>query len=71
MWQISLHRIFSDLVAELPFTLMHPKPDDEDTFPILSDRSPTKSSTNEDEATDSNKDKQSEVATANLIQLDG
>lgn len=50
---------------------MHPKPDDEDTFPILSDRSPTKSSTNEDEATDSNKDKQSEVATANLIQLDG
>lgn len=59
----------SDLVAELPFILMHPKPEEEDTSAILSDRSPTKHS-HQDECTES-VEKQPDVATGNLIQLDG
>lgn len=56
-----------DLVAELPFILMHPKPEEEEINPILADRSPGKQSPcqrNEDANS-------SQVTTGNLIQLDG
>ncbi|XP_018798819.1 PREDICTED: beta-arrestin-1 [Bactrocera latifrons] len=66
----------NDLVAELPFTLMHPKPEEEDN-PLLMDKSPRQSirdgalslecgngGNGVDEA------HQAEVPTTNLIQLD-
>lgn len=66
----------NDLVAELPFTLMHPKPEEEDS-PLLMDKSPRQSirdgalslecgngGNGVDEA------QQAEVPTTNLIQLD-
>lgn len=66
----------NDLVAELPFTLMHPKPEEEDS-PLLMDKSPRQSirdgalslecgngGIGVDEA------QQAEVPTTNLIQLD-
>lgn len=66
----------NDLVAELPFTLMHPKPEEEDN-PLLMDKSPRQSirdgalslecgngGIGVDEA------QQAEVPTTNLIQLD-
>ncbi|CAD7088190.1 unnamed protein product [Hermetia illucens] len=57
-----------DLVAELPFILMHPKPL-EDVDPILSERSPRRSI---DRAVAGSQENQTvEVPTTNLIQLDG
>lgn len=56
------------MVAELPFILMHPKPEEED--PIIGDRSPRRSSSIATDAV--HKDGQiHEVPTTNLIQLDG
>lgn len=40
------HFCFSDLVAELPFILMHPKPDDDE--PVIGDRSPGRTIANLD-----------------------
>lgn len=37
---------YSDLVAELPFILMHPKPDDDE--PVIGDRSPGRTIPNAD-----------------------
>lgn len=72
-----------DLVAELPFTLMHPKPE-EDENPLLSDKSPRQSIRGgdgqlvlvggTDDATTTNNNASAadvqEVPTTNLIQLD-
>ncbi|XP_055372559.1 beta-arrestin-1 isoform X2 [Condylostylus longicornis] len=55
-----------DLVAELPFILMHPKPEEEDINPILSDRSSRQSVDRQSGSQDTG-----EVPTQNLIQLDG
>lgn len=53
--------IFSDLVAELPFILMHPKPEEEYPMPLVNCSSPSRPST----------DAGSDVPVdANLIQLD-
>lgn len=72
----SFHR---DLVAELPFILMHPKPDDDESNPIASDRSPNRlsidaksklvTSASKSGNHDSNANEKDE--TPNLIQLDG
>lgn len=56
-----------DLVAELPFILMHPKPEEEEPIPIT-DRSPGKSIQRNDDA---NEDASNQSTTGNLIQLDG
>lgn len=74
-----------DLVAELPFTLMHPKPEEEEN-PLLSDKSPRQSIrdnqlvvvSNDDDTHNSNMNNTNtnttagiqEVPTTNLIQLD-
>lgn len=74
-----------DLVAELPFTLMHPKPEEEEN-PLLSDKSPRQSIrdnqlvvvSNDDDTNNSNMNNTNtnttagiqEVPTTNLIQLD-
>lgn len=65
-----------DLVAELPFTLMHPKPEEEEN-PLLSDKSPRQSIRDNqlvstDDTTNSNSTFAiaEEVPTTNLIQLD-
>lgn len=58
-----------DLVAELPFILMHPKPEEEEPNPILTDRSPGKHSNQRSD--DANENASSQVTTGNLIQLDG
>lgn len=66
-----------DLVAELPFTLMHPKPE-EDENPLLSDKSPRQSIrdnqlvvvSNDDANLNPNTAGLQEVPTTNLIQLD-
>lgn len=57
-----------DLVAELPFILMHPKPED-DSDPIISEKSPRRSlqTANTGQAAENT----TEVPTTNLIQLDG
>lgn len=66
--QILSRHFCSDMVAELPFILMHPKPEEED--PIIGDRSPRRSSSIATDAV--HKDGQlHEVPTTNLIQLDG
>lgn len=57
-----------DLVAELPFILMHPKPEEEDPLPIMSERSPNKNDSKNRQG--SSKEKDNEVPTTNLIQLD-
>lgn len=57
-----------DLVAELPFILMHPKPEEEEPNPILSERSPRRSV---DKQSGSQENQSAEVPTTNLIQLDG
>lgn len=62
--------IYRDLVAELPFILMHPKPQEEDPLPIVSERSPGKNSTNTAKG-DANENASNPVTTGNLIQLDG
>lgn len=58
--------LFSDLIAELPFILMHPKPEEEEP-PMTCGKSPNKS----DSIQGSSKDAIDEVPTTNLIQLDG
>ncbi|XP_055903979.1 beta-arrestin-1 [Eupeodes corollae] len=57
-----------DLVAELPFILMHPKPED-DTDPIISERSPRRSLQAANAGLTA--ENAAEVPTTNLIQLDG
>lgn len=66
MFVLFLHN--RDLVAELPFILMHPKPEEEEINPILADRSPGKQSPCQLRNEDANS---SQVTTGNLIQLDG
>ena len=64
--------MFSDLVAELPFILMHPKPDDDE--PIISDRSPNRTLNSDKQVKEGCKDndaKQTKDDVPNLIQLDG
>lgn len=58
-----------DLVAELPFILMHPKPED-DSDPIISERSPRRS-LQASNAGGLTAESATEVPTTNLIQLDG
>lgn len=60
----------SDLVAELPFILMHPKPEELDPLPIVTERSPGKNATNAAK-NDANENASNQAATGNLIQLDG
>lgn len=60
-----------DLVAELPFILMHPKPEEEEANPILSDRSPGKQHSSSQRTDDANENASSQATTGNLIQLDG
>ncbi|XP_055703790.1 beta-arrestin-1 isoform X2 [Phlebotomus papatasi] len=62
-----------DLVAELPFILMHPKPEEEDVNPILTSRSPNKGdrASHSQGATNNSENVDAEVPTTNLIQLDG
>lgn len=60
-----------DLVAELPFILMHPKPEEEEPNPILTDRSPGKHHSAGQRSDDANENASSQVTTGNLIQLDG
>jgi hypothetical protein len=55
--------VFSDLVAELPFILMHPKPEDEPLLPALNS-SPS-------HASDAPDGQRTDPAVENLIQLDG
>jgi beta-arrestin len=59
----------SDLVAELPFILMHPKPEDDEPN-ILSERSPNKLSEGRPDK-DSGDARTSKDDVPNLIQLDG
>lgn len=55
-------------MAELPFILMHPKPEEDEPNPIT-DRSPGKSTQNNE---DDNENASSQATTTgNLIQLDG
>lgn len=62
----------SDLVAELPFILMHPKPEEEESNIIHLERSPGKHSTNERSGNDDgNENASGHITTGNLIQLDG
>lgn len=64
--------MISDLVAELPFILMHPKPEEEENNIIHLERSPGKHSTNERSgADDPNENASGQISTGNLIQLDG
>lgn len=61
-----------DLVAELPFTLMHPKPEEEEPN-IITERSP-RNSVDQQSLTsppDSTTNAIQQVPTGNLIQLDG
>lgn len=57
------------MVAELPFILMHPKPEEEDYSAIFPDRSPGKHSTAERNE-DTNENACHQATTANLIQLE-
>jgi len=57
-----------DLVAELPFIMMHPKPDEEEPNPILADRSPGKHSAGQ-RSDDPNENATNQVTTGNLIQF--
>lgn len=65
-------RYYSDLVAELPFILMHPKPEEEENNIIHLDKSPGKHSSNERTGNDdTNENASGQTTTGNLIQLDG
>lgn len=69
---VSILFIISDLVAELPFILMHPKPEEEENNIIHLERSPGKHSTNERSGNDdANENASGQITTGNLIQLDG
>lgn len=61
------------MVAELPFILMHPKPEEEEPNPIIAERSPGKivnpSTATKQEGTNDNAS--NHVTSGNLIQLDG
>lgn len=61
----------SDLVAELPFILMHPKPEEEEATPILSERSPGKTGNVATTKQEGSGDNSNHVTSGNLIQLDG
>lgn len=63
---ISLNR---DLVAELPFILMHPKPEEEEPNPILADRSSKHSTAAGQRSDDANENATNQVTTGNLIQF--
>lgn len=65
--------VFRDLVAELPFILMHPKPEEEENNIIHLERSPGRHSVNERTGgdDDNNENASGQVTTGNLIQLDG
>jgi hypothetical protein len=54
---------FRDLVAELPFILMHPKPEEDSPLPITTRPSPSHEPRNKEGGDDAAVD-------ANLIQLD-
>jgi len=54
---------FRDLVAELPFILMHPKPEEEPPLPITARPSPSHETGNKEDGDDVAVD-------TNLIQLD-
>ncbi|XP_037037581.1 beta-arrestin-1 isoform X10 [Bradysia coprophila] len=58
-----------DLVAELPFILMHPKPEEEDLSALVLERSPGRSAA--DRINQEGLQENAEVPTQNLIQLDG
>jgi len=58
-----------DLVAELPFILMHPKPEEEDLSTLVLERSPSKNAA--DRMKQEGSQENAEVPTQNLIQLDG
>lgn len=60
---------YSDLVAELPFILMHPKPEEEDLSTLVLERSPSKNAA--DRMKQEGSQENAEVLTQNLIQLDG
>ncbi|GAB0099448.1 hypothetical protein DMENIID0001_153060 [Sergentomyia squamirostris] len=63
-----------DLVAELPFILMHPKPEDDENNPIVVSRSPNKAGDKVSQssgAANHSGHVEPEVPTTNLIQLDG
>ncbi|XP_055693880.1 beta-arrestin-1 isoform X2 [Lutzomyia longipalpis] len=62
-----------DLVAELPFILMHPKPEEEETNPNITSRSPNKNDkvSQGQGAANNSENTDPEVPTTNLIQLDG
>lgn len=55
-----------DLVAELPFILMHPKPEEEDLSTLVLERSPGRNTVDRERLNEN-----AEVPTQNLIQLDG
>lgn len=60
-----------DLVAELPFILMHPKPEEDEHCAIHTPgRSPGKQSVGERNE-NADESASSQVTTGNLIQLDG
>ncbi len=59
----------SDLVAELPFILMHPKPEEEDLSTLVLERSPSRNAG--DRIKQEGSEDNAEVPTQNLIQLDG
>lgn len=61
----------SDLVAELPFILMHPKPEDEEPALILSERSPGKTGNAASIKQEGSGDNTNHATSGNLIQLDG
>lgn len=63
-------QFYRDLVAELPFILMHPKPEEEEPNPILLERSPGKTAAIGNEE-GSNENASNHVTSGNLIQLDG
>lgn len=61
----------NDLVAELPFTLMHPKPEEEDLNPLVGEKSPRQSIRDSQLLPGGGGDlMQTDVPTTNLIQLD-
>lgn len=72
LFAILFDLIISDLVAELPFILMHPKPEEEENNIIHLERSPGKHATNErGDTDDTNENASGQITTGNLIQLDG
>lgn len=63
--------LYSDLVAELPFILMHPKPEEEEPSLILPERSPGKTGNAGSTKQEGSGDNANHVTSGNLIQLDG